>query len=590
MNIPKPLATPAARSRSKKSASRGASNTSQGTSQSASRSLRAKLDEAEQTLAAIRAGEVDALVVVGSAGERVFTLEGAEHTYRVLMEAMSEGVATLTEYGLISYCNARFAAIVGARLEWTIGSPMSRLVPASDWKRFQALIAAGTRDRSEGEFWLKAPSAEASVLVRLAVVTLTIAGTRTHCLVMTDLTEQRRQDAAIAAERAQMQTRLLLADRMSSLGTLAAGVAHEINNPLAYVVASLELMNSRLPEPSSPTPMLDAESTEWLRRQLARAREGAERVRLIVRGLKAFSRADDETMGVVDPRRALDTSLALLANEIRHRAQLVKDYDTLPLVWANEARLGQVFLNLIVNATQAIPVGIVAHNEIRVSGHTDQEGRAVIEIGDTGSGIEAEHLALIFDPFFTTKPLNVGTGLGLALCHAIVSSLDGQITVKSAPGAGSVFRVVLPGVEGALPAPASSSVVASKIEPRGRLLVIDDEQNICELMQEALAPHHDVVTATTAHQALELLAAGHRFDLILCDIRMPAMTGIDFHSRLGTTDPAQASHVVLMSGGFTRRPGDPPIVLPRPFLEKPFKIEQVLALMREAMQREPLVA
>jgi PAS domain S-box-containing protein len=583
MNTPKRLATMAPRARAKKSASPS-------TSQSTARSLRAKLDEVEQTLAAIRTGEVDALVVVGPAGERVFTLEGAEHSYRVLMEAMSEGVATLTEHGLISYCNARFAAIVGARLEWTIGSPMSRLVPASDWKRFEALITKGTRDRSEGEFWLKAPSAEASVLVRLAVVSLTIGGARTHCLVMTDLTEQRRQDAAIAAERAQMQTRLLLADRMSSLGTLAAGVAHEINNPLAYVVASLELMNNRLLEPSGPTPTLDVESTEWLRRQLARAREGAERVRIIVRGLKAFSRADDETMGVIDPRRALDTSLALLANEIRHRAQLVKDYDALPPVWANEARLGQVFLNLIVNATQAIPVGIVAHNEIRVSGHTDPEGRAVIEIRDTGSGIEAEHLALIFDPFFTTKPLNVGTGLGLALCHAIVSSLDGQITVKSAPGAGSVFRVVLPGVEGALPAAAPSSVVVSKIEPRGRLLVIDDEPNICELMQEALAPHHDVVTATTAHQALELLAAGQRFDLILCDIRMPAMTGIDFHTRLGTTDPAQASHVVLMSGGFTRRPGDPPIVLPRPFLEKPFKIEQVLALMREAMPCEPLVA
>jgi PAS domain S-box-containing protein len=575
VKIPTPMTTPALPARVKKSSSLG---------------LRAKLDVAEKTLAAICAGEVDALVVGGPEGERVFTLEGAEHGYRVMMEAMSEGVATLTEQGLITYCNARFAAIVGSPLERTIGSPIARLVPEVDRERFQALIAGAARGRSEGEFWLQAPGAGAPALVRLAAVSLTMGGARTHCLVMTDLTEQRRQSAAIAAERAQMQTRLLLADRMSSLGTLAAGVAHEINNPLAYVVTSLELMRKRLPELAGPGPaqILGSEPAEWLRRQLDRAHEGAERVRLIVRGLKAFSRNDDETMGVIDPRRALDTSIALVSNEIRHRAQLVKDYDALPAVWANEGRLGQVFLNLLVNATQAIPAGAAAHNEIRVSGRTDAEGRAVIEVRDTGSGIEADHLALIFDPFFTTKPLNVGTGLGLALCHAIISSLDGQITVESKPGMGSLFRVVLPGVEGAVPSAVSPSFLAPAIDPRGRLLFIDDEEDICEVINDALTFYHNVVTTTDARRALELLAAGQRFDVILCDMRMPEMTGNDFHTRLGIDNPAQASRVVLMSGGFTRRPGDPPIALPRPLLEKPFAIEQVLSLMREAMLREPL--
>ncbi len=581
MNISKPVGKPAIPARVKKSPS----------SSGAVRTLRAKLDEAEQTLAAIRAGEVDALVVGGPAGERVFTLEGAEHGYRVLMEAMSEGVATLTEQGLITYCNARFAAIVGARQEWTIGNPIARLVPEEDRVRFQALIAAGTTERSEGEFWLKAPCADAPALVRLAVVSLMIDGARTYCLVMTDLTEQRRESAAIAAERAQMQTRLLLADRMSSLGALAAGVAHEINNPLAYLVTSLELMSKRLPEFAGTAPGLGTEPAEWLRRQLDRAQDGAERVRLIVRDLKAFSRADDETIGVIDPRRALETSIAMASNEIHLRAKLVTDYETLPAVCANEARLGQVFLNLLVNATQAIPPGATAQNEIRVSGRADAEGRAVIEVRDTGCGIEAEHLALIFDPFFTTKPLNVGTGLGLALCHAVVDSLKGQITVESQPGAGSVFRVVLPGIEGAVPTAAvPAGVDAPTIEPRGRLLFIDDEPDLCECMQEALAPQHDVVTTTDASQALKLLAAGQRFDLILCDMRMPEMTGTDFCTRVGTDNPSQASRVVLMSGGYTRgHPGDPlPMALLRPLLEKPFAIEQVLSLMRESMQREPL--
>jgi PAS domain S-box-containing protein len=579
MKVPKPTATPAMAAREKKSSSWGGG-----------RSLRAKLNEAEQALAAIRTGEVDALVVGGPTGERVFTLEGAERGYRLLMEAMSEGVATLTEQGLITYCNARFAAIVGSPLERTIGSPISRLVPEADRERFQALIAAGTEGRSEGEFWLQAPGAGAPVPVRLAVVSLAMEGARTHCLVMTDLTEQHRQSAAIAAERAQMQARLLLADRMSSLGTLAAGVAHEINNPLAYLITSLELMSKRLPELAGPALKPGSEPTEWLRRQLDRAHEGAERVRLIVRDLKSFSRADDETMGVIDPRRALDMSIALVSNEIRHRAQLVKDYDTLPPVWANEGRLGQVFLNLLVNATQAIPAGAVAQNEVRVFGRTDAEGRAVIEVRDTGSGIEADQVALVFDPFFTTKPLNVGTGLGLSLCHAIIGSLRGQITVESQPGVGSVFRVVLPGVGAAVPTAVPPSVAAPAIEPRGRLLFVDDEQDMCDVMQDALAPYHNVVTTTHADQALELLATGQRFDVILCDMRMPEMTGIRFHTLLGTDNPSQASRVVLMSGGFTRRPGDAPTALPRPLLEKPFAIEQVLSLMREAMQREPLAA
>jgi CheY-like chemotaxis protein len=129
--------------------------------------------------------------------------------------------------------------------------------------------------------------------------------------------------------------------------------------------------------------------------------------------------------------------------------------------------------------------------------------------------------------------------------------------------------------------------VTPPIEPRGRLLFIDDEQDICDVMHEVMAPHHDLVTATDARQALTLLASGQRFDLILCDMRMPDMTGIDFHVQLGTDNAAQANRVVLMSGGFDRRPGDSPVTLPRPLLEKPFATAEILSLMRAAMQRNP---
>jgi signal transduction histidine kinase len=559
-------------------------------SPAAGRSVRTRLDEAEETLRAIRAGEVDALVVGGAAGAHVFTLEGAQDGYRILMEAMSEGVATLTSQGLITYCNARFAAILGSPLDRTMGSPIFGLVLASDRERLRALLEAEARGRSEGEFWLHAPDGAAPALVRLAVVSLMMDGVRAHCLVMTDLTEQRRECAAIAAERAEMQTRLLLADRMASLGTLAAGVAHEINNPLACVMTSLELMSKRLPELVDSSPTLGTEPIEWLRRQLDRAHEGAERVRLIVRSLKAFSRADGETMGVVDPRRVLDSSIAQVSSEIHRVARLVKDYDGLPAIRANEARLGQVFVHLLVNATQAMPAGAALDHEIRVSGHTDADGRSVIEFRDTGAGIEPAHLALIFDPFFTTKALHAGTGLGLALCQATVGSLGGQITVTSELGAGSVFRVVLPGLEGAVPVAVPPAAAAPSTDARGRLLFIDDEADLCEAMREAVAPFHEVLATTDARQALELLAAGQSFDLILCDIRMPEMTGVDFYAWLEAHDAAQASRVVLMSGGFSRRPGKLPIRLPGPLLEKPFRVAQVLSLMRKAMLPIPVIA
>jgi signal transduction histidine kinase/CheY-like chemotaxis protein len=541
------------------------------------RALRTSLDQAEQALAAIRKGDVDVLVMGGPSGARIFTLEGADYGYRVLLEVMSEGVAKLTREGLITYCNARFAAILGAPLERTMGSSIHDLVLPNDRERLRDLLAAGGRQRSEGEFLLQAPRA-CRVPVLFSVVPLTING-ESHCVVMTDLTEQRRHMDAIAAERAALQARLLLVDRMSAMGVVAAGVAHEINNPLAYVIGSLELMINRLPDligAGKPA----SEQVDWFHRQLERAYEGTARVRVIVRDLKAFSRADDETVNAVDLRRVLDASIALLSNEITLRARLVRDYDGLPAIRANEARLGQVFVNLLANAVQAIPAGAAERNEIRVSGYADASGHAVVEIRDTGSGIAAENLDRIFEPFFTTKAVGVGTGLGLALCHGIVSAFGGQISVESTPALGTLFRVVFSAIDGEAPSVATEPPA----ESRGRLLVIDDEQDFAAVLEEALAPYHEVVTTTRARRALEWIAAGERFDVILCDMKMPDMTGLDFHANLLATHPEQAARMVLMSGGFTQHEKDVPSALPSEILEKPFDLKQLRALMREKLR------
>ncbi|WNG59513.1 PAS domain-containing protein [Archangium gephyra] len=241
-------------------------------------------------------------------------------------------------------------------------------------------------------------------------------------------------------ERKQMQARLLLADRLASVGTLAAGVAHEINNPLAFVLSNLgfleeecQLLGDLLPEDRL------AELEDVLRE----TKQGAERVRHIVRDLRTLSRDEGEQLSDVDVRAVIESSLGLVRNELRHRARLVKDFEPVPLVRASEGRLGQVLLNLLINAAQAVPDGLPGENEVCVRLRAIA-GRVVIEVQDTGCGIAPELRDRIFDPFFTTKPVGTGTGLGLSICHGIVTAMGGDITVESEVGRGSTFRISLP--------------------------------------------------------------------------------------------------------------------------------------------------
>ncbi|WP_437735523.1 ATP-binding protein [Sorangium sp. So ce1335] len=239
-------------------------------------------------------------------------------------------------------------------------------------------------------------------------------------------------------ERRQLETRLLLADRMASLGTLAAGVAHEINNPLAYMVTNVDFARKELRARGA------AARVDALVSALDEAAEGGARVRHIVSGLKTFSRADDGALGRVEVDRVIQLVLRMAQQQIRSKARLVLDLGPVPPVHANEAQLGQVILNLLVNAAQALPDGNEAENEIRISTAAAPPDRVRIEVRDTGPGIAPELRSRIFDPFFTTKPIGEGTGLGLAICHGIVASFGGEIGVESEVGRGACFRVLLP--------------------------------------------------------------------------------------------------------------------------------------------------
>jgi PAS domain S-box-containing protein len=398
-------------------------------------------------------------------------------------------------------------------------------------------------------------------------------------------------DADITGKKA-LETQLMVSDRMASVGTLAAGVAHEINNPLAAVMANLDYIADSLGRMSSDemASMTPGTRDAWIREEIAvpldDAVEAAQRVRFIVRDLKIFSRSPNDTeRGPINVETIMESSLRMAWNEIRHRANLVKRYGLVPEVEGNEARLGQVFLNLVVNAAQSLPTGQAEQNEIRVT--TKVEGtRVIIEVSDTGPGIPPHIIGRIFDAFFTTKAVGVGTGLGLAICQRIVTDMGGTLTVESELEKGTTFRVSVP-IAGkreadAEPPATSEMPVAGR---RGRILVVDDEELVLRSVRRILSQEHDVLAMVSAEEALAVCAAGEKFDLILCDLMMPDMTGMDFHRELSLIAPEQAEKMIFITGGaFTEKARAFLSETPKEQLEKPFYSANLRAIVQRYLR------
>ncbi len=328
--------------------------------------------------------------------------------------------------------------------------------------------------------------------------------------------------------------------RMVSLGRLATSVGHEINNPLTYVIHNLDFATERL-----QTGPVDPRE---LRGVLEQAREGAARIDRIVKELRRTARPQKTEFVSVDPRIVIEGAAKLVANQIEQRARLVLDLDQSVAVSSDGGRLGQVFVNLLANAAQAILPGDPEHNEVGVRVAPQGVDEVRIEVWDTGVGIEPEDLHLVFDPSFTTKSTAVGTGLGLAICQRILSDLGGRISVDSKVNIGTRFEVILPRatVEGQ-PSAADSHVTMRS--SRGRILLIDDDPEVLIALARGLESLHAVETHGRARAALEKIAAGERYDVILCDLMMPEMNGAAFYEELRHYYPDQARRVVFMTGG-----------------------------------------
>jgi PAS domain S-box-containing protein len=513
-------------------------------------------------------------------------LEEQVRDLRAALEHADEAICRTDRDGRIVAMNRACSTLTGYAAEEMLGRSWEQMVLPAD----RAPLRAGVREagRSTIERQARAVRKDGTTVETLLKV-----------VPIVDRDLDRDGDAAGVSpsgyyiyirdlsERKRMENQLIFAGRMAAVGTLAAGVAHEINNPLAYILANIDFSRQQMSAAVARMPDDDdfRRALGEIVEALGEARQGAERVRNIVRDLRVFARGDEEARGPVALRRVLDSSINMAWNEIRHRARLVKDYGDAPLVEGNESRLGQVFLNLLLNAAHAIEEGAAERHEIRVSTRTDAAGRAVVEVRDTGRGIPAELRARIFDPFFTTKAAGEGTGLGLWICQRILSPLGGAIAVESEEGRGSLFRVTLPPV--AAEAPVRRSLTPPPdLDPRGgRLLIVDDEPMILGALRRALVADYQVTCVGDGRAALAKLRAGERYDAILCDLMMPEMTGMELFAEMGRMAPEQTERVIFVTGGaFTPRAREFLDRVPNARIEKPIDFQNLRVLVRNVIR------
>jgi PAS domain S-box-containing protein len=517
------------------------------------------------------------ILLVAAVGEERRAAESRRILLERAMDHSPDGAGIVAEDGRVVWVNKALARVLGAPRSGVIGRQVWNFgTTREEWRSLWQRAAAGP-------VLVPAPprSTAPAGAGEVSAVVVDVGGEQLLVAAFHDVTDRRRAEEA---------------SRLAAVGTLAAGVAHEINNPLSYVVSNLAHLEARLAGLPDPDGSLRADVLE----PLAEAEDGARRVRDIVRQLGAFARAE-ESPGPVDPGRALRAAIAMAANEVRHRARLVTDLSATPPVIASEGRLTQVFLNLLVNAAQAIPDGGAGRHQVRavLAVHGDE---VVVEIADTGLGMSEATRARIFEPFFTTRAMGAGTGLGLAISHAIVSRMGGRIEVESTEGLGSAFRVVLPVARGVaapsaarpsltpppptLRSPAEAAVAAAFATPRDRVpeatppaaagtvprlrvLVVDDEPMVARALGRLLAAH-DVVTTQHGRDALARFRAGERFDAVLCDLMMPELSGMELHAAARALDPLLADRFIFITGGaFTESARTFLAGATNPTLEKP---------------------
>ena len=433
--------------------------------------------------------------------------------YRDVVAAVADGVVLVDNEDKVRLWNRGMAELTGI--------PETRALNRSLWELLPT--ARGARDElfetdSRVELHLGSDT-----LVELGAAEVEIDDQPGFVLVAHDVTQKK-----------ELTGRLMEADRLAAVGTLAAGISHEINNPLSYVILNLEELER------------DAAAGPG-RELLDGALLGARRIRDIVRAVGVFSRSEEERTRLRLSEVA-DSAVAMVQSEIRQRAKVQVEHRDHATALGNETKLAQVVLNLLVNALHAIPEGDPSHNVIELRTFVDG-ARAVCEVRDSGVGIAPEIRDRVFDPFFTTKPVGAGTGLGLTICRETVRALGGDIEIDGGAVGGTTFRVVLPATEPESEPASRPRPRRSMPDRRYRVLVVDDEPAVLRALARELRRHYQVTACSSATEALERLDDGEPFDAIVTDVMMPGTTGIELYEKIERRSPQVAQRVVFTTGG-----------------------------------------
>lgn len=480
----------------------------------------------------------------------------AEEEIRRILEQISDGVL-LHDLSTVHWVNRGWAHLAGFDDPGeVVGASLYSFMPARDRARVidrqkqRRNVQPGAIPLSEGRL-LRRDGVE--VDIEFSGVPTTFKGRPAYLTVIRDITEKRR-----------MTLELLAADRLTVLSSVAANVGHEINNSLVYVMANVRLAAHRRKTAGS-----EDDTTELLEDAL----EGTDRIAQIVSDL-GFFRAT-EALGATDVHRVIDACLRMTHGRVRSRATVVREFQTVPKVRANDARLVQVLLNVLSNAAQSIPERDVGPHTITISTEVSG-GRVLVRVKDTGIGIAPEHKKRLFEPFFTTRGDRGGTGLGLSIAKALLASQGGEITIESEVGRGTTVTLSLPAEVEVRETREASPDREAEPQTRRRVLVIDDEPFVARSIRDSLS-RYDIDIASGAREAIQLIESSS-YDAIVCDVMMPGMNGKDLYTELANRRRGEEERVVFMTGGaYTNDAASFVAELKNPCVEKPFRMAVLIA-------------
>jgi PAS domain S-box-containing protein len=508
-------------------------------------------------------------------------LDDLEHQFRALVECSADAIfITDFDSARFVHVNSKACELFGYAADELCGMTGRQLHAAED----QALVDEISRDlielgsvvrsavrlrRRDGElFWAELRSSTYYARARKLYVTFVrdVSG---------NLDREHELNEAYGALKS-METQLIRSSRLAAIGQIAAGVAHEVNNPAACALMNLQVLDSDLGKLAELATSVAgrAPGSELLHlaeeaRSAARdSTEALQRIASVVRGLSRFARIDQQEVQRIRINDAVQAALRLVQHQLRHIATLRCELSSTREFFADQGKLTQVFVNLLSNAGQAIEQGGGSFIQVRT---LDSADGVLACVEDDGPGVPPEIAGAIFEPFFTTKGAEQGTGLGLALCADIVHQHKGRLELRQRGGRGACFELFLPLHTGfSMRAPENSPPVATG----GRIQVVDDDAALVRAYRRWLGRKHDVVVAADAKDALQVLARDEAFDVVLCDLMMPNCDGVALHEALAQRKPHLLERVVFCSGGpttrrcreFIERPG---IV----FFEKPIRHE-----------------